>query len=67
MSNTLLRTAIRKGLSGFGVVGASALVGLTAAPVFAQDQDASSEKLETVVVTGSRIRRVDIENASPVF
>ncbi|MEO8458947.1 MAG: TonB-dependent receptor [Dokdonella sp.] len=48
--------------------GASAVVGLTAAPVLAQDQDASSsEKLETVVVTGSRIRRVDIENASPVF
>jgi len=48
--------------------GASAVVGLSASPVFAQDAGGEkSDKLETIVVTGSRIRRVDIENASPVF
>jgi iron complex outermembrane receptor protein len=47
--------------------GASAAVGLTAAPVFAQSEEAGSEKLETIVVTGSRIRRADIETAQPVF
>ncbi|MEO8458937.1 MAG: TonB-dependent receptor [Dokdonella sp.] len=68
MSNKLLRNAIRRGLGGIGIASASAMIALPAAPVHAQDQDAaSSEKLETVVVTGSRIRRVDIENASPVF
>ncbi len=46
---------------------ASAVVGLSSVPVFAQSDEAGSEKLETIVVTGSRIRRVDIEGASPVF
>src|SRR5690606_21975228 len=46
---------------------ASAVVGLSSVPVFAQSEEAGSEKLETIVVTGSRIRRVDIEGASPVF
>ncbi|MEO7199675.1 MAG: hypothetical protein ABIY56_05610, partial [Dokdonella sp.] len=45
----------------------SAVVALTTAPAFAQSGEAGSERLETVVVTGSRIRRVDIESASPVF
>ncbi|MGA9828518.1 MAG: TonB-dependent receptor plug domain-containing protein, partial [Rhodanobacteraceae bacterium] len=52
--------------------GASAVVGLSAAPVFAQDtaQDQNTqqgEKLETITVTGSNIRRVDIETANPVI
>ena len=42
---------------------AAVAVGLPAAPVFAQGEDGSSEKLETIVVTGSRIRRADIETA----
>ncbi|MEO8010930.1 MAG: TonB-dependent receptor plug domain-containing protein, partial [Dokdonella sp.] len=45
---------------------ATAVVGLSSAPVFAQSE-AGTENLETIVVTGSRIRRVDIEGASPVF
>jgi outer membrane receptor protein involved in Fe transport len=63
-SNELLR-AVRYAL----YVGTTAAVGLTAAPVFAQDAagDQSTDKLETIVVTGSRIRRVDLETSSPVF
>jgi iron complex outermembrane receptor protein len=49
--------------------GATAAVGLSAAPVFAQDaaQDQSSEQLETIVVTGSRIRSADVETAQPIL
>jgi iron complex outermembrane receptor protein len=36
-----------------------------AAVAFAQDQDA--EKLETITVVGSRIKRTDIETSQPVF
>ena len=48
--------------------GATAAVGLSAGTVFAQDaaQDQSSQKLETITVTGSNIRRVDIETSNPV-
>ncbi|UXI67622.1 TonB-dependent receptor plug domain-containing protein [Tahibacter amnicola] len=61
-SNELLR-AVRYAL----YVGTTAAVGLsaTATPVFAQEGE-NTEKLETIVVTGSRIRRVDLETASPV-
>jgi iron complex outermembrane receptor protein len=45
---------------------AATAVGLTAAPVFAQSE-AGSEKLETIVVTGSRIRSADVETSQPVF
>jgi outer membrane receptor protein involved in Fe transport len=50
-----------------------ALVAAAAAPMtdtaFAQDQQEStaSNEIGTVVVTGSRIRRVDLETASPVY
>jgi iron complex outermembrane receptor protein len=44
---------------------AGAVAGLSSAPVLAQEDGA--DKLQTIVVTGSRIRRVDIENASPVL
>ncbi|HVV96345.1 MAG TPA: TonB-dependent receptor plug domain-containing protein, partial [Rhodanobacteraceae bacterium] len=45
---------------------ASAVVGY-AAPALAQDaQDQSNQQLETITVTGSNIRRVDIETANPV-
>ena len=61
-SNELLR-AVRYAL----YVGTTAAVGLTAAPAFAQDAGQNTDKLETIVVTGSRIRRVDLETSSPVF
>jgi outer membrane receptor protein involved in Fe transport len=61
-SNELLR-AVRYAL----YVGTTAAVGLSAAPVFAQDAGENTDKLETIVVTGSRIRRVDLETSSPVF
>ena len=61
--NELLR-AVRYAL----YVGTAAAVGLTAAPAFAQDEGGDKgETLETIVVTGSRIRRVDLETSSPVF
>src|SRR3954462_1825593 len=47
--------------------GASAVVGY-AAPAIAQDaQDQSNQQLETITVTGSNIRRVDIETSNPVI
>ena len=46
---------------------ASAVVGY-AAPALAQDaQDQSNQQLETITVTGSNIRRVDIETSNPVI
>lgn len=45
--------------------GTTAVVGLSAAPVLAQDE--SSQQLETITVTGSNIRRVDIETSNPVI
>lgn len=48
-------------------LGASVFAGLTmmAAPVIAQDDDETAE-LERVQVTGSRIKRIDIETTSPI-
>ena len=47
---------------------ATAVVGLTALPAIAQTSSGEqTDQLETIVVTGSRIRRVDLETASPVF
>ena len=70
MSTTLLREAIRHGLRGYGVAGASAVaLGCLAAPAIAQDAAAPDQKgqaLDTIVVTGSNIRRVDIETSNPV-
>ncbi len=50
-------------------VGISAAVAAQAAPAMAQDAmqgDSSQQRLGTVVVTGSRIRRVDMETSNPV-
>ncbi|MFC5488859.1 TonB-dependent receptor plug domain-containing protein [Dokdonella soli] len=49
-------------------IAALATFGLLVAPAFAQDaaQDQSGQKLETITVTGSNIRRVDIETSNPV-
>ncbi len=67
LSSNELFKAVRYAL----YAGASAVVGLSAAPVFAQDaaqdQNTQGEKLETITVTGSNIRRVDIETANPVI
>jgi outer membrane receptor protein involved in Fe transport len=70
MSNTLLRDAIRRGLRTYGVAGAAVAFGAGVTPVLAQtaapgDQQ-KSQALETIVVTGSNIRRVDVETANPV-
>jgi len=62
MSNELFK-AVRYAL----YAGATAVVGFSAAPVFAQDaQDQGGQQLETVTVTGSRIRKADVETAQPI-
>jgi len=61
MKHNELLTAVRYAL--YTGVASAAFV---AAPAFAQGE-AGSEKLETVVVTGSRIRKVDIETEQPVL
>ncbi|MCK9538752.1 TonB-dependent receptor plug domain-containing protein [Dokdonella sp.] len=43
---------------------ATAAVGLTAMPVMAQDE--GGQQLETITVTGSRIRKADVETAQPI-
>jgi outer membrane receptor protein involved in Fe transport len=69
MSNTLLREAIRRGLRTYGVAGAALASASLAVPAMAQDaQDqGSNQQLETITVTGSNIRRVDIETSNPVI
>lgn len=48
-------------------LGIAAAVAVPAAPALAQQgQNPDSQRLDTVVVTGSRIRRVDMETANPV-
>jgi outer membrane receptor protein involved in Fe transport len=47
---------------------ALAALGLLPSPAIAQDaQDQGSQSLETITVTGSNIRRVDIETSNPVI
>ncbi len=60
-SNSKLRTAVRLGLG----MGAGALAVGTAPGALAQD-GASDEPLEEIITTGSRIKRADLESASPV-
>ena len=45
---------------GLGLAGTSSVA-------FAQDEDEDSAELDRLEVTGSRIRRTDIEGASPIF
>jgi hypothetical protein len=80
MRQTLLRESITRGLgdatrtmrSSTGILPLAALTALGFASSGAQAQDAQdaqdrdSQKLETITVTGSNIRRVDIETANPV-
>src|SRR5437879_3337579 len=50
------------------IMSSVATAGVTSMPAQAQAQDQPSEQpLTTVTVTGSRIRRVDVETASPVY
>jgi outer membrane receptor protein involved in Fe transport len=53
---------------GVASLAAAASLAALAAPASAQDVDADtqSQKLETITVTGSNIRRVDIETSNPV-
>ena len=47
---------------------ALATLGLLAGPAVAQDEGlAGTQSLETITVTGSNIRRVDIETSNPVI
>ena len=64
MKVNTLHKAIRASLYGSAVLGLA-----LAAPVQAQDQDQDSDtaELDRIEVTGSRIKRTDIESASPVF
>ena len=62
MSNELFK-AVRYAL----YAGATAAVGLSAAPVMAQDAgQGDQQRLETITVTGSRIRKADVETAQPI-
>ena len=64
---SLIRTDLSKAVRLALYAGAAAVVGLPASPAFAQGEEGSSENLETIVVTGSRIRRADVETAQPVL
>lgn len=70
MSNLLLQRTIRTTLRRSGAARAAlTLIGLAAGPLVAYAQDDASEsgaKLDTIVVTGSRIRSVDVETAQPL-
>ncbi|MDB6088693.1 MAG: TonB-dependent receptor [Gammaproteobacteria bacterium] len=59
--------AVRRALVMSAVVAAGA--GAVSLPAYAQEQEASPDAIptQTVTVTGSRIRRVDAETASPVY
>ena len=58
-SNELAK-AVRLALA----LGATASATMVAQPVVAQDK---AEKLETIEVVGSRIKRTDVETSQPVF
>jgi len=62
LSNNKLSTAIRLGLG----LGAGALAVGFSPGVLAQDAGLSDEVLEEIVTTGSRIKRADLDSASPV-
>ena len=62
LTNNELLKAVRLAL----YAGTTAVVGLSSTAVFAQDED-STERLDTIVVTGSNIRRVDMETANPII
>ncbi len=62
-SNNKLRTAVRLGLG----MGAGALaVGFSSGALAQDDAAASDEVLEEIITTGSRIKRADLDSASPI-
>src|SRR5690349_5661688 len=79
MQQTLLRQSIRRALNARAAIAmapqsarsAMALAALGFAPFAASAQDApqdqNNQQLETITVTGSNIRRVDIETSNPVI
>ncbi|KIO37411.1 TonB-dependent receptor [Shewanella sp. cp20] len=58
--NSLLANSVR-----FALVSGAAMTAFTAPAVFAADEQAA-DKVERIEVTGSRIKRSDLEGASPV-
>ncbi|MDZ4811212.1 MAG: TonB-dependent receptor [Pseudomonadota bacterium] len=63
IKRNLLSNAVRLGLAA----GTVSLMSLVSAPAFAQDEEAEGEKtMERIEVTGSRIKRADVEGALPV-
>ena len=61
-SNSKLRTAVRLGLG----MGAGALAVGFAPGALAQDASSADAPLEEIITTGSRIKRADLDSASPV-
>ena len=62
LSNTKLRTAVRLGLG----MGAGALAVGFSPGALAQDDASADEVLEEIITTGTRIKRADLDTASPV-
>ncbi|MFO1410810.1 MAG: TonB-dependent receptor plug domain-containing protein, partial [Steroidobacteraceae bacterium] len=58
-----LRNAIRFALA----TGVGAAAAFNSAPAVAAEEEAGAQGLEEVIVTGTRIRRVDAETANPVL
>jgi len=71
MSKKLLQEAIQRALHVSGIAGVGIAIGCLAAPAAAQNAAPANAKqqpqtLQTIVVTGSHIRRVDLETSNPV-
>ncbi len=60
-----LSSSVRLALS-FGVAATATTLGTAQAQTANNNTDQKSQSLETIVVTGSNIRRVDVETANPV-
>jgi outer membrane receptor protein involved in Fe transport len=65
MSNSSLKNSIRLALATAATASLSQL-SMQSAMAQDQDQDASDSTMDEVIVTGSRVRRVDAESASPI-
>lgn len=62
MTHNKLLSAVR-----FALYTGAAAAAMVGAPAMAQEDAAGTSKLDTVVVTGSRIRKVDLETEQPVL
>lgn len=70
MSKNVLRSAIHQALRASGVAGTGLTLGCLALPAGAQNAAPANNQpqtLQTIVVTGSHIRRVDLETSNPVI